>query len=67
MPRMQYPSEYPASSRLNHCDCSSQYCARLAEYQKKIDNAVVLATCWFGTLEYSLRSNPNSLANDDND
>ena len=35
MLRVQYPGEYLACSRLNHCDSFSHYCASLAEETKK--------------------------------
>ncbi len=35
MLRVQYPREYLACSRLNHCDGFSHYCASLAEERNK--------------------------------
>ena len=35
MLRVQYPGEYLACSRLNHCDSFCHYCASLAEERNK--------------------------------
>ncbi len=42
MLRVQYPREYPACSRLNHCDRFSHYCASLAEERRNKKEDVLL-------------------------
>ena len=72
MLRVQYPGEYLACSRLNHCDSFSHYCASLAEERNKEELYSRLrpappsvATCRSGT-PAKLSGTANSLVADGN-
>ena len=69
MLRVQYPGEYPACSRLNHCDRFSHYRASLAEERRKNCTITPLpstvSTCQSGT-PAKVSSNANSLVADEN-
>ena len=72
---VQYPGEYPACSRLNHCDCFSHYRASLPEERRiririRTEKCTItprppsVSTCRFGT-PAKLSSNANSLVADE--
>ena len=73
--QVQYPGEYPACSRLNHCDCFSHYRASLAEEEEAEAEAErrctirprppSVSTCRCGT-PAKPSSNANSLFADEN-
>ena len=70
MMRVQYPREFPAFSRLNHCDRVSHYRASLAEEEEAEDVLLrpappSVSTCRSGT-PAKVSSNANSLVADEN-
>ena len=74
MLRVQYPREYPACSRLNHCHCFSHCCASLPEERSRIrirkkymikPCPPIVSTRRYGT-PAELSSNANSLVVDEN-